>query len=146
MGLIDKFLDFFGLQSDKDEEGSINNRDQASKQEYDSQISEQRQKNKSNTIVSIHSHKNIKIILSEPRSYEETQEIADHLRNKRIVVVNLQRLRPELATRLVDFLTGTVYALSGTISKVGHSIFVCTPDNADVSGHITEMVDDESWT
>lgn len=144
MGLMDKFLDFFGLQSEDD--ASERNREHSPIQEYDSQIADQRQKNKTNPIVSIHSHKNTKIILSEPRSYEETQEIADHLRNKRIVVVNLQRLRPELATRLVDFLTGTVYALSGAISKVGPHIFVCSPDNVDVNGHITEIVDGEPWS
>jgi cell division inhibitor SepF len=69
--------------------------------------------------------------------------MADHLRSRRSVVCNLQRVRPDQAVRIVDFLSGTVYALNGTISKVGSNIFVCTPDNVEVQGTITEMLQDD---
>ncbi len=94
-------------------------------------------------MVSIHSQKNVKVILHEPRSYDEAQEIADHLRSHRTVVVNLQRVRTDQALRIIDFLSGTVYALSGSISKVGGNIFLCTPDTVEISGTISEILADE---
>lgn len=83
-----------------------------------------------------------KVVLCEPRSYDEAQQIADELRNKRSVVVNLQRTKPDLSLRIVDFLSGTVYALSGSISKLGPNIYLCAPDNMEVQGVITEMTSD----
>ena len=100
-------------------------------------------KPKSGNIVSIHSQKNVKVVLVEPRSYDEAQEIADHLRSFRTVVVNLQRVRNDQALRIIDFLSGTVYALSGGISKVGGNIFLCTPDTVEIQGSISEILADE---
>lgn len=81
-----------------------------------------------------------KLVLCEPRQYSEAQEIADHLKNRRSIVVNLQRSDPGQARQIVDFLSGTVYALGGEIQKVGVDIFVCTPDNVEVSGNISELL------
>lgn len=92
--------------------------------------------------MSIHSQKNVKVVLYEPRSYDEAQEIADHLRSHRTVVVNLQRIRQDQALRVVDFLSGTVYALGGGISKIGGNIFLCTPDTVEIQGSITEILAD----
>ena len=95
-------------------------------------------------VVSIHAQKNMKIVLTEPRAFEDTQEIADYLRSRRTVVVNLQRVRKDQAVKIVDFLSGTVYALNGSIAKVGPDIFLCAPDNVELQGTITEMLVDES--
>ncbi|MBM6618532.1 cell division protein SepF [Bacillus suaedaesalsae] len=83
-----------------------------------------------------------KMSLFEPRSYSEAQEIADHLRNKRSVVINLQRISHDQAVRIVDFLSGTVYAVGGDMQKIGMNIFLCTPDNVDVSGNISNYEGD----
>lgn len=99
--------------------------------------------NNNNNIISLHSQKNVRMVLHEPRSYEETQEIADHLRSRRPVIVNLQRLSSDSARRVVDFLSGCVYALNGDIKKVGASIFLCTPENVDIQGAITEAINTE---
>lgn len=86
-----------------------------------------------------------KVVLSEPRSYGEAQEIADNIVNRRAVVINLQRVDRGQAKRIVDFLSGTVYAINGDIQKLGADTFLCTPDNIDVSGSITDTIveDDE---
>jgi cell division inhibitor SepF len=81
------------------------------------------------------------MIMSEPRNYEDTQDIADHLRSRRSVVVNLHKARQDQAVRIVDFLSGTVYALNGTITKVGPNIFLCTPDNVDILGAISDSAE-----
>lgn len=78
-----------------------------------------------------------KVILYEPKSYNEVQEIADNILNKRAVVINLQRIDTAQAKRIVDFLSGTVYAVKGDIQKLGLSTFLCTPENVDVSGAIS---------
>ncbi|WP_248926590.1 cell division protein SepF [Paenibacillus hamazuiensis] len=139
MGVMNKFMNFLGLQ----EEEEIVERERIVEQveEPETNPFEQRSKSKNN-IVSIHSQKNVKVILNEPRSYEETQEIADHLRSRRPVVVNLQRVRPDQATRIVDFLSGTVYALNGSISKIGPNIFLCTPDSVEIHGSISEIMNE----
>lgn len=89
------------------------------------------------------SNGNGKMILLEPRAYSESQQIADHLKKKNTVVVNMKRVTPDQAKRIVDFLSGTVYALGGDLQKIGGGIFLCTPKNVDVEGAITDD-DDKS--
>lgn len=81
---------------------------------------------------------NGKMILLEPRAYSESQQIADHLKRRNIVVVNMKRVTPDQAKRIVDFLSGTVYAIDGDLQKIGGGIFLCTPKNVNVEGTISE--------
>jgi len=158
MSVMNRFMNFFGLQ----EEEEVVERErvtQSDEQESETSPFETRRNLRNNSgitgsgtgngtgsgnnVVSIHSQKNVRVVLSEPRSYDEAQEIADHLRSRRAVIVNLQRVRSDLALRIVDFLSGTVYALSGSISKLGPNIFLCTPDTVEIQGAITEMLAEE---
>lgn len=82
-----------------------------------------------------------KMILLEPRAYSESQQIADHLKKRNTVVVNMKRVTPDQAKRIVDFLSGTVYAIGGDLQKIGGGIFLCTPKNVNVEGSITEEDD-----
>ena len=79
-----------------------------------------------------------KMILLEPRAYSESQQIADHLKKRNTVVVNLKRVTQEQAKRIVDFLSGTLYAIGGDLQKIGVGIFLCTPKNVNVEGSITD--------
>ena len=81
---------------------------------------------------------NSKMILLEPRAYSESQQIADHLKKRNTVVVNLKRVTPEQAKRIVDFLSGTIYAIGGDLQKIGGGIFLCTPNNVNIQGKITD--------
>ncbi len=82
-----------------------------------------------------------KMMLLEPRAYSESQQIADYLKNRSAVVVNLKRVTPDQAKRIVDFLYGTIYAIGGKIQKIGSGIFLCTPNNVNVEGRISEESD-----
>ena len=82
-----------------------------------------------------------KMILLEPRAYSESQQIADHLKKRNTIVVNLKRVTPEQAKRIVDFLTGTLYAIGGNMQKLGSGIFLCTPKNINVQGKMTDEED-----
>lgn len=81
---------------------------------------------------------NSKMMLLEPRAYSESQQIADYLKQRSAVVVNLKRVTPDQAKRIVDFLSGTIYAIGGELQKLGGGIFLCTPNNVKVAGKISE--------
>ncbi len=86
---------------------------------------------------------NASMVLFEPRSFEEAEEIAKHLKNRRACVVNLHRLQRDFAQRTIDFLTGVVFALDGSIQKIGHNVILCTPKNVNVTGDISLESDDD---
>ena len=85
-----------------------------------------------------------KMILLEPRAYSEAQQIADHLKRRNTVVVNLKRVTGDQAKRIMDFLSGTIYAIKGNIQKIGSGIFLCTPNNINVQGKITDETEKEN--
>lgn len=135
MGVMNKFMNFFGLQEEE-----IVSQEHMNEYEEESEPNTQDKRKGKGNVVSIHSQKSMRVVLSEPRSYEETQQIADQLRSRRPVVVNLQQVRSDQAVRIVDFLSGTVYALNGNITKVGSNIFLCTPDYVEIQGSISETI------
>ena len=79
-----------------------------------------------------------KMILLEPRAYSESQQIADHLKKRNIVVVNLKRVTSDQAKRIIDFLSGVIYAIGGSMQKIGVGIYLCTPKNVNVQGKISD--------
>ena len=79
-----------------------------------------------------------KMMFLEPRAYSESQQIADYLKGRNAVVVNLKRVTPDQAKRIVDFLYGTIYAIGGDLQKLGGGIFLCTPKNVNVEGKISD--------
>ena len=78
------------------------------------------------------------MILLEPRAYSESQQIADHLKKRNSVVVNLKRVTSDQAKRIIDFLSGCIYAIGGTMQKVGIGIYLCAPNNVSVQGKISD--------
>lgn len=83
-----------------------------------------------------------KMVLFEPRSFEESEEVARYLKEKRAAVVNLHRLQRDYAQRTIDFLTGVVFALDGSIQKIGHNVILCTPKTIGVEGEISMNIED----
>ena len=78
------------------------------------------------------------MILIEPRAYSESQQSAEHLKKRNSVVVNLKRVTSDQAKRIIDFLSGCIYAIGGTMQKVGIGIYLCAPNNISVQGKISE--------
>lgn len=145
-----RFRSFFALDDDTEyveehyeEEESVEEPVQQSRPAAKASQQPTQQQN----VISLQSvQKSSKMMLCEPRVYAEAQEITDHLKNRKVVVVNLQRIQRDQAVRIVDFLSGTVYALGGDIQKIGTDIFLCTPDNVDVSGSISDMMGEHDTT
>ena len=73
------------------------------------------------------------VLVADPRAFEDSQGIADHLRNGRAILLNFERTEPEAARRIVDFVSGVAYALGGNIKKVGQGIFLCAPEEMEVT-------------
>ncbi len=77
------------------------------------------------------------VILIEPVSYADSQIVADHLKGKRSVVINLHLINEAQSRRILDFLSGHIYAIHGDIQRVGANIFICTPDSVEITGAIS---------
>lgn len=118
----DKLKGFFGGNEEPEERGEEEGFYKTSREEYHEQ----------NGIAGS------KMMLLEPRAYSESQQIADYLKRRNAVVVNLKRVTPDQAKRIVDFLYGTIYAIDGDIQKLGGGIFLCTPNNVVVDGKISD--------
>lgn len=106
-------------------------------EELKSKIEEVEPKSKktvtSNVVSLPTSQKQIKVMVVEPFSFDDAQHIADYLKNRKPVVVNFENTEKDVAKRMIDFISGTTYALGGTIQKVGNNIFLCAPNNVDVA-------------
>lgn len=85
-----------------------------------------------NKVVNIHTNQQFKMVVVHPESFEDTQDICDHLKNKKPVVVNVEDIETEQARRIIDFLSGSIYALDGNIQKVSSNIFIVAPSNVNI--------------
>ena len=79
-----------------------------------------------------------KMILVEPRAYSESQQIADYLKARNQVVVNFKRVTSDVSKRIMDFLNGIIYAIDGTMQKLGPGIVLCAPKGFEIEGNISE--------
>ena len=85
-------------------------------------------------IVNIHTTTQLKVVVVQPTAFDDSREIADHLKTKKPIVVNIEKLNLETATRIIDFLTGAVYSLDGNIQKISNGIFLIVPYNMGIMG------------
>lgn len=163
MGLMGNFSQFFGL-NDEEEEFEYEEYDQKTEKAAPIQAQEKvynEPKSKpafnsrnvnavktSNKVVSLNQQaipSQSKIVVFEPRFYSEVQEVADLLMANESVILNFNRIEEDQAKRIVDFLTGTIYAISGDIQRIGDEIFLCTPPNVEIDGMLTEMMRDKEF-
>ena len=93
-------------------------------------------KKNSGRVVNIHATTQLEVAVLQPQSYEDAREIADRLKSKRAVVINLEELSKEDAIKVLDFVSGVVYALEGDIQKVSSGIFLIAPYNVSIANDI----------
>lgn len=124
--LMDKVLGFIGFEEEPEEEPVET-------------LAEGPLVKKKNTVVSLHAQRQVKVVVAEPRTFEEVQEIVDNLKNRRPVIVNLERVDGDLARRIVDFVSGATYGLNGSMQKVGGGIFLFVPSNIDIAGETQDV-------
>ena len=135
MSIVDKICGKIGLGDPVEEQKNEGTEDFM---EYDD---EQRKNSSSGNIVNFHAasasesaaSRQMKVMIIEPASFDDAQQVANCLKEKRPVVINFENTDGEAAKRIIDFISGTTYALSGEIKKVGHNVFLCAPSNVNVS-------------
>ena len=94
-----------------------------------------------NKVVNIHATTQLKVVLVKPERFENASEIADHLKDKRTVVLNLESTNKDVARRLVDFLSGVAYAGEGKIKKVASNTYIITPYHVDLEGDLIDELE-----
>ncbi|MBQ7046012.1 MAG: cell division protein SepF [Clostridia bacterium] len=151
MGIFDNFKNLLNVSPDEDddigaqvepEEEIEEERDIFSKKrEASSRPAYTERTEKRNKVVSYNATPSqMQVVLVKPERYEEVKDIADHLNNKKTVVLNLEITNKENARRIIDFLSGVAYANRGTVKKIANSTFLIAPANVDFAG---EMLIDE---
>ncbi len=141
MSFINKMLNLVGVESNEEYEDDIKEIEQVQPEIH--------QTSKKSKVVNIHTTTQLRVIIMQPESFDEAKDIADHLKNKKPVVVNLEDVDKEVARRMVDFLSGTVYALDGNIQKVTNGIFLVAPYNVDIMGDFKDELRNKGvfpWT
>lgn len=145
MGLGDKLRNMFTIPDDGDEddvdrqdmvEEPVVNRSRKA-QEYE----DYDENGKKNKVVNIHATTQLQVVLVKPEAFQDASAIADHLNEKRTVVLNLESAGNELARRLVDFLSGVAYANNGQIKRVANNTFIITPYNVDIVGDLLDELE-----
>ena len=94
-------------------------------------------------IVNIHTTTQLKVVVVQPECFEDSKEIADHLKTKKPIVVNLEKIDSDVAKRIINFLSGAVYALDGNIQKISSGIFLIVPYNMGIMGDFKEELRDK---
>ena len=144
--MLEKIKDFFGF--DQDELDNTTD----TLQDYDSDVDAQPQEKKSrryddrsdkknDKIVNINATTQLEVVLVKPEAYADGSIVADHLINRRTVVLNLESTNKEVSRRLLDFLSGVAYAIDGQIKRVANSTFIITPYNVGVVGDILDELE-----
>ena len=139
MNLLDDFKKFLRPANDEDDDMY----DEFIEKE--SPFAEERQRNdrpvidsRRGKVVNIHATTQLKVVLVKPERFETASEIADHLKEKRTVVMNLESTHKDVARRLIDFLSGVAYASEGKIKKVAASTYIITPYSVDIQGDLID--------
>lgn len=141
MSIIDKVCGKLGLMDEPEEKEELPKKEE-NKKNFDD-FKSKRQLPQPGNVVNLHTNTNtntnipavkpMKVMVVEPLAFDDAQQISDHLKNKKPVVINFENTDTDVAKRIIDFISGTTYALSGNIQKVGNNIFLCAPNNVDVA-------------
>ncbi len=125
--------DFPDLDKQRGDGGAFEERDRGG--------SRVREEDRRNKVVNIHATTQLKVVLVKPERFENASEIADHLKEKRTVVINLESTNKDIARRLIDFLSGVAYAGEGKIKKVAANTYIITPYHVDIMGDLIDELE-----
>ena len=142
MSILDELKKWTHPYDDEDEEYEDDFEDTARKEPvFEDRRARDRAEDRRNKVVNIHATTQLKVVLVKPERFENASEIADHLKDKRTVVLNLESTNKDIARRLIDFLSGVAYAGEGKIKKVAISTYIITPYNVDILGDLIDELE-----
>ncbi len=138
MGIGDKIKGLFTYTEEDDEIETV---ETVTNKKNDSLRQSLTEVPKSNKVVNIHATTQLQVVLVKPEVFEDASAIADHLNEKRTVVLNLENTGKEISRRLIDFLSGVAYANGGKIQRVAHSTYLITPYNVGIMGDLLDELE-----
>lgn len=148
MGFMDELKKIIHPYDDEDydyeddfEEPSRDSRSPFDDRKEDRRSEERRADDRHNKVVNIHATTQLKVVLVKPERFENASEIADHLKDKRTVVLNLESTNKDIARRLIDFLSGVAYAGEGKIKKVAANTYIITPYHVELEGDLIDELE-----
>jgi len=133
--IMDKVWGLFGMDSavsEEEEEDVYDLVDEEEQEEYE----DRKLFGKKNKIVAMPQNPSVKMVISQPTTFEQSEEICSFLKEKKSVIVNLEYVNKDVARRIVDFISGGVYALNGHIQKISNSIFLIAPVNYEITNEM----------
>lgn len=132
-----KFREIIGLGEYEEEFEELENSEEEEElEEIEPIISKQR----GNKVVNIHSSSSAKVMVIKPNNYEEAREIADAIKNRKIVVVNTTSMETKVAQRLVDFISGACCVLSAQLQEVEQRVYLLSPSNVEVTNELKSEI------
>ena len=141
MGIMDKFRDIVGMTEDDDEEEEYIITKESNREISQPVYAASSENIRKSKVVNIHATTQLQVVLVKPEHFDNVREVADHLNEKKTVVLNLEATSKETARRLVDFLCGVAYANGGKFQKIAASTFIITPYNVDMKGEIIDELE-----
>ena len=148
MGFMDELKKIIHPYDDEDydyeedfEEPVKESRSPFEERREDRRSEERRSEDRHNKVVNIHATTQLKVVVVKPERFENASEIADHLKEKRTVVLNLESTNKDVARRLIDFLSGVAYAGEGKIKKVAANTYIITPYSVDIMGDLIDELE-----
>ena len=163
VGFVDKFKTFIGVPEDdyfeeNDDEMQASVEDVKEERERERSRGRERERDNdysmadndegfaserisSNKVVNIHATTQLQVVLLKPERYEDATDVADHLVEKHTVVLNLEKIKPDVSRRILDFLCGVSYALNGQVKIVANGTYIITPYNVGVMGDLLDELE-----
>ena len=136
MGIGDRLKKMFTYDEEDDEIETV-----SSARDDDAEVRPLAEVPRGNKVVNIHATTQLQVVLVKPEVFEDASAIADHLNEKRTVVLNLENTGKEISRRLIDFLSGVAYANRGKIQRVAHSTYLITPYNVGIMGDLLDELE-----
>lgn len=131
--VINKMMGFFGFDESDEVEDNVQDLQEEAAEEEDIQKSYQK---KGSKIVDIHTAMTVKVVIVKPKDYDDCRGIVDHLKSRKIVVLNVCDMETKTDQRLLDFVSGACYALQATIEEVSSGTFIISPSNVEVTSDL----------
>ncbi len=136
MGVMDKVKDFIGitdLEEDYEEEEVV------AEGKFESSKNDRMETyTKKNNVIKVHSNTDMKVFICEPQKYEDCTKAVDELKNRKVVVLNIEGMELENQKQVFEFIKGAVYALEASIQKISNGIFVIAPNNVQIDGRLSD--------
>ena len=145
-GIFNKLLNMVGLEDVEEPQEEVREEENYYEQEEEEYAEDSRfSKRRGGKVVGLPSAVKMRMIVYQPKSNEDTQDIIDNLKARKPVVINLDEMDNDIAQRVLDFVSGAVYALNGNIKKVARGIFVIAPSNVDISTNSAEKEEENYY-